>query len=79
MMGIGGFSPLNGFMTKADWKSVCEKFTMADGTFWPVPVTLDVDDEKVKAGDEIALVRDGITYATMKVSEKYEITKKDKK
>ena len=42
MMGIGGFSPLTGFMTKADWKGVCEKFQMADGTFWPVPITLDV-------------------------------------
>ncbi len=79
MMGIGGFSPLDGFMTKADWKSVCEKFTLADGTFWPVPVTLDVDDENVKAGDEVALVRDGITYATMKISEKYEMTEEDKK
>jgi sulfate adenylyltransferase len=42
MMGIGGFSPLDGFMTKADWKGVCENFQMADGTFWPVPITLDV-------------------------------------
>ena len=39
MMGIGGFSPLNGFMNRADWHSVCENYTLADGTFWPVPVT----------------------------------------
>ena len=32
MLGIGGFSPLNGFMGKADWKSVCEKMTLTDGT-----------------------------------------------
>ncbi len=56
MMGCGGFSPLNGFMGKEDWKGVCEKFLMTDGTFWPVPVTLDSDDEDVKVGDEIALV-----------------------
>ena len=31
MMGIGGFSPLNGFMNRADWKGVCENFTLADG------------------------------------------------
>ena len=37
MMGIGGFSPLNGFMKKADWKSVCEKMTLTCGTFWPFP------------------------------------------
>ncbi|MEN8134699.1 MAG: sulfate adenylyltransferase [Thermodesulfobacteriota bacterium] len=82
MMGIGGFSPLDGFMKKADWKGVCENFQMADGTFWPVPVTLDVsaaDAGDISEGDEIALVKDGETYATMKVSEKYEMTDADKK
>jgi len=82
MMGIGGFSPLSGFMTKADWKGVCEKFQMADGTFWPVPVTLDcakADADGIKVGDEIALENDGVIYATMKVSEKAEMTEADKK
>ena len=80
MMGIGGFSPLNGFMGKADWAGVCEKFLMADGTFWPIPITLDTDDESVKVGDEIALkAADGVVYATMKVTEKFEMTEKDKK
>jgi sulfate adenylyltransferase len=82
MMGIGGFSPLSGFMTKADWQGVCEKFQMADGTFWPVPVTLDCakkDADAIKAGDEIALENEGVIYATMKVSEKFEMTEADKK
>jgi sulfate adenylyltransferase len=82
MMGIGGFSPLDGFMTKADWKGVCENFQMADGTFWPVPITLDVsaaDAADIAEGSEIALVRDGEVYATMKVSEKYEMTEAEKK
>ena len=82
MMGIGGFSPLAGFMKKADWKGVCENFQMADGTFWPVPITLDVsaaDAAGIKEGDEIALVRKGETFATMKVEEKYEMTESDKK
>ena len=68
MMGIGGFSPLDGFMTKADWKGVCENFTMADGTFWPVPVTLDCDKadaDAINAGDEIALGHEGTIDATM--------------
>jgi sulfate adenylyltransferase len=80
MMGIGGFSPLSGFMTKADWKSVCENFTLADGTFWPVPVTLDIDEE-VKVGEEIALFdpKKGVFMATMKVTEVYEMTEADKK
>ena len=82
MMGIGGFSPLTGFMSKADWKGVCENFQMADGTFWPVPITLDVsaaDAADINEGDEIALVKDGETFATMKVEEKYEMTEEDKK
>ena len=82
MMGIGGFSPLTGFMTKADWKGVCENFQMADGTFWPVPITLDVsaaDAADISVGAEIALVKDGETYATMKVEEKYEMSDAEKK
>ncbi len=82
MMGIGGFSPLNGFMGQADWKSVCENYTLADGTFWPVPVTLDCDKsdaDAISVGDEIALENDGVIYATMKVSEKHEMSEADKK
>jgi len=82
MMGIGGFSPLDGFMTKADWKSVCENYTLADGTFWPVPVTLDCDKadaDSINVGDEIALENDGVIYATMKISEKFEMADADKK
>jgi sulfate adenylyltransferase len=84
MMGIGGFSPLTGFMTKADWKGVCDDFLLADGTFWPIPVTLDVSGEDAGAiseGDEIALYdpeKDEM-LATMKVTEKYEMTEEDKK
>ncbi len=82
MMGIGGFSPLTGFMKKADWKGVCENLQMADGTFWPVPITLDVsaaDAGDIAEGAEIALVKGGETFATMLVEEKYEMTDADKK
>ncbi len=82
MMGIGGFSPLTGFMNQADWKGVCENLQMADGTFWPVPITFDVsaaDAADIKEGEEIALVRGGETFATMKVEEKYEMTEENKK
>ncbi len=84
MMGIGGFSPITSFMTKADWKGVCEDFLMADGTFWPVPVTLDAskeDADAINAGDEIALYdpEGDEIMATMKVTEKFELTDADKK
>jgi sulfate adenylyltransferase len=79
MMGIGGFSPLTGFMTEADWKGVCEKFLMADGTFWPIPVTLSAskeDADSIKVGQEISLFdpEGNEIIATMKVTEKYEMT-----
>ncbi len=81
MLGIGGFSPLTGFMTKADWKGVCENFLTADGTFWPVPVTLDVTKEDaadINIGDEIALVAKEEIMATMKITEKFEMSEADK-
>ena len=84
MIGIGGFSPLTGFMTKADWKGVCDNFLLADGTFWPVPVTLDVsaaEAAEINEGSEIALQdpESGDVMATMQVTEKFELTEADKK
>jgi sulfate adenylyltransferase len=81
MIGTGGFSPLNGFMTKADWKGVLDKFLLSDGTFWPVPVTLDctaAEEAAIKIGDEIALFDGKEIMATMKVTEKYAMTEADK-
>ncbi len=84
MMGIGGFSPLTGFMTKADWQNVCDNYLLADGTFWPIPVTLSIEKEiadSIKEGDEVALLdtfQDEI-MATMKVTEKFEMTEENKK
>jgi sulfate adenylyltransferase len=77
MMGIGGFTPLEGFMTHADWEGVCDGYKMASGLFWPIPITLSTDDEDVKDGDEVALINadsDEI-MATMTVTEKYTIDK----
>jgi sulfate adenylyltransferase len=84
MMGIGGFSPLTGFMTKADWKGVCDNFLMADGTFWPIPVTLSASKDeaaKIKVGEEIALYdpEGKEIMATMKVTEKYDMGTAEKR
>ena len=72
----GGFSPLRGFMGKADHDSVCERMRLADGTLWPIPVTLDVAPElawKLKPGSMLAL-RDpeGVMLAALHVSEVWE-------
>ena len=45
MLGIGGFTPLAGFMTQADWDGVCREMKTASGVFWPIPVTLSVSQE----------------------------------
>jgi sulfate adenylyltransferase len=81
MMGIGGFTPLDGFMTRADWEGVCDGMKMTSGLFWPIPITLSTDEETAKGfgeGDEIALTdsESGEILATMKVTEKYSIDKK---
>jgi len=81
MMGIGGFTPLDGFMTRADWEGVCDGMKMASGLFWPIPVTLSTDKataDTIEEGADVALYdpeRDTI-LATMKVTEKYGIDKK---
>jgi len=80
MLGIGGFTPLDGFMNHADWKGVCDEMKTASGLFWPIPITLSTDTStaaSVKVGGEVALV-DGESneiLATMKVTEKYSIDK----
>ncbi len=80
MLGIGGFSPLEGFMTHADWQGVCDGYRMASGLFWPIPITLSATAAaagKINTGSELALVdpdSDEI-LATMLVSEKYAIDK----
>lgn len=80
MMGIGGFTPLEGFMTRADWEGVCDGFKMASGLFWPIPITLSTDAQTadtLKVGSDIALVNNenGEIIATMQLTEKYTIDK----
>src|ERR1051325_9979709 len=71
----GGFSPLDGFMTQADYNSVCAKMRLSDGTLWPMPIVLDVTEEfasGLDAGSSVAL-RDpeGTMLAVLHVDEIY--------
>ncbi|MEO5699039.1 MAG: sulfate adenylyltransferase, partial [Vicinamibacterales bacterium] len=80
MLGIGGFTPLDGFMSRADWQGVCDRYRTASGLFWPIPITLSADPESartVSPGADIALVdpEDGAPLATMTVTEQYRIDK----
>ena len=69
----GGFSPLTGFMGKADYERVCDEMRLADGTLWPIPITLDVDEgtaSSLSEGDTLAL-RDpeGVMVAALHVTD----------
>ena len=80
MMGIGGFTPLDGFMSEADWRGVCDAMQTASGLFWPIPITLSASAdaaERIAIGQEIALVDPGGEgpLAIMRVTEKYGIDK----
>ncbi len=83
MMGIGAFTPLDGFMGKKDWQGVCDSFQMPSmgNTFWPIPITLSAEKalaDSIKIGEEVALqdTETGTLMGTMKVTEKYTIDKK---
>lgn len=72
----GGFSPLRGFMNQGDYDSVVSSMRLADGTIWPIPVTLDVSDEfvsQLSLGTPIAL-RDpeGVMLAVLHVEDLYQ-------
>lgn len=80
MLGIGGFTPLTGFMSHDDWQGVCGRMQTASGLFWPIPITLSASKavaDSIKIGAEVALTDpegSGI-LATMTVAEKYSIDK----
>ena len=72
----GGFSPLPGFMGQADYERVCSEMRLADGTLWPMPITLDVDGdtaEAAQAAGQLAL-RDveGVMLAVLTVGDVWE-------
>jgi len=72
----GAFSPLRGFLNKDDYESVRDNMRLADGTLWPMPITLDVSAELaegLKEGDRLAL-RDleGVMLAVLTVGDVWE-------
>lgn len=73
LLANGGFSPLNRFMGEADCQRVMDEMRLADGTLFPMPITLPIPEElDIHVGDEVAL-RDekNNLLAIMKVEEKY--------
>jgi len=71
----GGFNPLKGFLTEDDYNGVVKDMRLADGSLWPMPITLDVSQDfadSIEAGQDIAL-RDaeGVILAIMSIGDKY--------
>ena len=80
MIAIGAMSPLEGFMGEADYLSVCDNLTLADGTVWPIPITCSLDAataDQISEGDKVALRDDaGRLLGYLTVAQKY---KQDKR
>ena len=68
----GGFSPLRGFMNRADHEGVCHNMRLSSGVIWPMPITLDVTEEfakKLQPGSSKVALRDpeGVMVAVLHV------------
>ncbi|MFQ5574353.1 MAG: sulfate adenylyltransferase [Terriglobia bacterium] len=79
MIAVGAFSPLTGFMKRADYASVLSDMRLSSGLPWTIPITLSAADEEAREfseGDDVALVDDtGRILATIEVEEKYRFKK----
>ena len=71
----GGFNPLKGFMSEADYDGVVDNMRLADGALWPMPINLDVSTataDTIEVGQDIALRdQEGVILATMTVTDKW--------
>ena len=78
----GAFSPLNGFLGKADYESVLNSMKLSNGEIWPIPIMLDVDEEfidsnSIENGTEIALrEKEGFLVGILTVSDVWTPNKK---
>lgn len=79
LIATGVFSPLEGFMGRADYESVLQKMRLANGLPWSLPITLSVTAEEgasLKEGVEVALVQEtGLPLAILRIDEKYPFDK----
>ncbi|WP_107951229.1 sulfate adenylyltransferase [Lysinibacillus parviboronicapiens] len=75
LIAIGGYSPIDGFLTKEDYESVVENTRLASGIVWSIPITLPVSKEtsaSLQVGDEVKLVHAGEAYGVIVIADIYE-------
>ncbi len=80
MLGMGAYTPLEGFMGEADWRGSTVDMTLSGGLFWPIPITLSADKDLaggIRVGEAAALVdaETASILGILTVSEKYTIDK----
>ncbi len=79
MLAIGAYSPLDGFLTRADYLSVVNELHLSNGLPWSIPITLAVTREQaanLKEGSQVALVdAQGVLLAVLTIEEKYHYDK----
>ncbi|MFM1651436.1 sulfate adenylyltransferase [Brevibacillus sp. B_LB10_24] len=74
LIAIGAYSPISGFMDRANYDSVVEQMRLAGGQVWSLPITLPVPEEaaaELAVGDQVRLEYQGEVYGLMQITDIY--------
>jgi sulfate adenylyltransferase len=78
MIATGAYSPLQGFMEKSDYHSVCVNMRLANGVAWPIPITLSITNDEAdffRSSEDLALYQDDHLLGILHRAEKFRYDK----